>query len=295
MNPSERIDRVLAWALGPISTVRLAAYRSALALVFIIYTLTWALDAGEWLTPLGYHLSPQASAGLQLPVPLLGPLTLVPFLVLYVGSMAAIVLNWHARACSLVVLVGLLYVTAADRLAAFSMNKLALVAWLILLLAPWPRARDSTAEPQLRSAWPLRVLQGTLLLQYFGAGVCKLRGGWLDNPRALWLQVQDVYLTELAAWMIRELPIWAWSLMQHGALAFELLAPLLFCVRRLRPLAFAWGLGMHLMIGLTMHRVGLFSLSVVAYYLLFVDEQRLLASPLRAGARPGADDLQRQP
>jgi hypothetical protein len=34
---------------------------------------------------------------------------------------------------------------------------------------------------------------------------------------------------------------------------------------------------MHLAIGLMMYRVGLFSLSVVAYYVLFVDERRLAA------------------
>jgi hypothetical protein len=71
--------------------------------------------------------------------------------------------------------------------------------------------------------------------------------------------------------------MWVWTCLQHGALGFELLAPLLLCVRRLRPLGFAWGLAMHLAIGLMMYRVGLFSLSVVAYYVLFVDEQRLHA------------------
>ncbi|HLT36820.1 MAG TPA: HTTM domain-containing protein, partial [Enhygromyxa sp.] len=179
----------------------------------------------------------------------------------------------------------------ADRLASFSMNKLALVAWLILLLAPWPT--DSTDEPtsseaesaplqlrslpQLRSAWPLRILQATLLLQYFGAGVCKLRGGWLSSSEVLWLQAQDVYMTDLSAWTVRELPDGVWAGLQYGALAFELLAPILLGVRRLRPLGFAWGLVMHLGIGLMMYRVGYFSLSVVAYYVLFADERHLLA------------------
>ena len=279
------ITKLVDWALGPVDAIRLEAFRFTATIALLIYTLSWALDAREWLTPVGYHLSPAAADGLQLPVPLLGPVTLVLFMLAYVGSMVAISLSIRPRAASLVVFVGLAYVTVADRLSSFSMNKLALVAWSILLLAPWPAAAREGEGRELRSAWPLRILQATLLLQYVGAGICKVRGGWLDNPAALWLQVQDVYMTQLAAWMVRELPMWAWAALQHGALGFELLAPLLLCVPKLRPLGFAWGLAMHLAIGLMMYRVGLFSLSVVAYYVLFVDEHRLLAFRRQLGPR----------
>lgn len=276
------IARASAWALGPVPAIRLESFRWTTTLALFIYTLAWSLEAREWLTTAGFHVSPEASRGLQIPVPLLGSGALPVFLILYIGSMVAILLDLRPRLFSYVVFAGLLYVTTADRLASFSMNKLALVAWLVLLLAPWPKrtvddATPSEDPPQLRSAWPLRILQGTVLLQYFGAGVCKLRGGWLSSSKTLWLQAQDVYMTDLSAWMVRELPGWAWAGMQHGALAFELLAPILFCVRRLRPLGFAWGLAMHLGIGLMMYRVGYFSLSVVAYYVLFADERRLLA------------------
>lgn len=277
---NEALARVTAWALAPAPAIRLESFRWTTTLALFIYTLAWTFEAREWLTPVGYHVSPAASYGLQLPVPLLSPVALPVFLLVYLGSMVAILLDLRPRAFSYVVVAGLLYVTTADRLASFSMNKLALVSWLVLLLAPWPeRSGDDASEepPQLRSAWPLRICQATVLLQYFGAGVCKLRGDWLDSSKVLWLQAQDVYMTELSAWMVRELPAWVWVGLQHGALAFELLAPILFCVRRLRPIAFAWGLAMHLGIGLMMYRVGFFSLSVVAYYVLFVDERRLLA------------------
>jgi hypothetical protein len=271
------LTRVSGWALGPTSAIRLESFRWTLTLALFIYTLAWSLEASEWLTPAGYHISPEASRGLQLPVPLLGPIALPVFLIVYLGSMVAILLDLRPRLFAYAVFAGLLYVTTADRLASFSMNKLALVSWLILLLAPWPESEPADSSTQLRSAWPLRILQATLLLQYFGAGVCKLRGDWLSSSRVLWLQAQDVYMTDLSAWMVRELPLWVWAGLQHGALAFELLAPILFCVRRLRPLGFAWGLAMHLGIGLMMYRVGYFSLSVVAYYVLFADERRLLA------------------
>jgi hypothetical protein len=272
--------RATAWLLGPVPAIRLESFRWTMTLALLLYTLAWSTEAREWLTPVGFHVSPQASYGLQLPVPLLRGAALPVFLFIYIGSMVAILLNVLPRACSYLVFFGLLYVTTADRLAAFSMNKLALAAWLVMLLAPWP-ARSDTDDPdqppQLRSAWSLRICQATLLLQYFGAGLCKLRGDWLTSSKVLWLQAQDVYMTELSAWMVRELPSRAWAALQHGALAFELLAPILFCVRRLRPIGFAWGLAMHIGIGLMLYRVGYFSLSVVAYYVLFVDERHLLA------------------
>lgn len=281
-------------ALGPSPSAPLHWFRKASALTLLIYTLTWAQHAREWLTDAGYHLSREASRGLQLPVPLLDRWSLVAFLTVYVVALLAILFDRRPRVASVVVLLCLTYVTTADRLAAFSMNKLALVAWLVLVLAPWPEDEGHGPEEkgELRSAWPLRVLQVTLMLQYFGAGICKLRGGWIGDPQVLWLQVQSIYMTDFAAWTVRALPMWAWAAMHYLALAFELLAPALFGFVRLRPLAFLWGLGMHLAIGLMMYRVGIFSLSVVAYYTLFLDPQLLdglrekLRGRVNAGARP---------
>jgi hypothetical protein len=142
------------------------------------------------------------------------------------------------------------------------------------LLAPWP-AVGAGRSGELRSAWPLRVLQATMLLQYLGAGICKLRGDWLEHDDVLWAQAQLPFMTDLAAWMVREVPKSAWAAMQWSALAFELGAPLLFIVARLRPLAFVWGIGMHIAIALLMYQVGYFSLQIVAFYVLFVDDARL--------------------
>src|SRR5690606_23929515 len=98
-------------------------------------------------------------------------------------------------------------------------------------------------RPRLRSAWPLRALQFTLIVQLFGAGLCKLRfGDWLAYSDTLWHQVQLSFMTDAAAWMIRNVPAAVWAGLQHLALGFELLAPLLFGVRRLRPLGYIMGL-----------------------------------------------------
>ena len=60
-------------------------------------------------------------------------------------------------------------------------------------------------------------------------------------------------MTDFAAWMLETLPKWTWAPMQWNSLAFELVAPVLFLVPRLRPLAILWGFAFHGMIALTMH------------------------------------------
>src|SRR5690606_31306592 len=103
---------------------------------------------------------------------------------------------------------------------------------------------------------------------YLGSGLCKaLRGDWLTHSDVLWTQIQGVYATDAAAWLLRVLPGGAWSLLQHAALGFELLAPLLFMSRRLRPAGIVLGVGLHLVVAVTMYQLLYFSLQMVSFYL----------------------------
>jgi hypothetical protein len=256
---------------GPSDGVRIAVFERVLTYALFVYSASWFTHASEWLTTEGYRPSAAASHGLQLPVPPLPPEALPWFVVIYFGSMIAVALGLARRIALPILWCGLLYVTTVDRLSAFSMNKIYLVAYLVLWLAP---LRDH--GERLASAWPLRTLQATLILQYFGAGVCKaVHGDWLAHADTLWYQLQLPYRTTLGAWIVRELPLGAVTAMQHAALVFELLAPALFIVARLRPIGMIWGLGMHLMIALTMYKVGLFALQNVAFYVLFLPPERL--------------------
>lgn len=278
-----------AWWFGPGDAIRLDTFRRALALCLLLYVLAWARNAAEWLTPAGFHPSAEATRGLQRAVPLLGQTSVWLFLAVWIGAIGAVLAGIRPRQASAIVLLGIVYVSAADRLAAFSLNKLFIVAWAVLLAAPW--VRDAAGGLALRSRWPLRVLQATLMLEYFGAGLCKLaHGDYGRHDDVLWYQLQLEFMTETAAWMIRALPDWFFSLSQWAALGFELAAPLLFLVRRLRPLAFAWGLAMHLLIAVTMYEVGYFSFQIVCFYALFVDERTLHAAwgGWRSLGRPAA-------
>jgi hypothetical protein len=86
----------------------------------------------------------------------------------------------------------------------------------------------------------------------------------------LWTQIQGVYMNDFAAWLVRTLPEWAWVGLEQITLWFELLAPLLFTVRRLRPLALVLGIGLHLMVAATMDQLIYFSLQMICFYVLFI-------------------------
>jgi hypothetical protein len=267
--------RALAFVFGPALAGRLVAFRALFAATLLYYVAFRWRHAEEWLTAAGYHPSGAASGGLQQAVPLLPEAALPWFGVVYFAAIVALVVGLRPRLAIWPALLGTAYVTAADRLAAFTINKIFIGGLLILALAP-PIAADAEGRPTIRSAWPLRALQFTLIVQLFGAGVCKLRfGDWWAHSDTLWHQVQLSFMTDAAAWMVRELPMSAWAGLQHLALAFELLAPLLFMVRRLRPLGYVLGLGMFAMIAVTMRELIFFALQMCAFFVLFVDEDRL--------------------
>ena len=75
--------------------------------------------------------------------------------------------------------------------------------------------------------------------------------------------------------MLYNLPKWTWAVQQYIAAACEVSAPLLFGVRRLRPIAYIVGIGFQTVIALTMHDLIYFSLQLVCFYVLFMDDNNL--------------------
>jgi hypothetical protein len=103
---------------------------------------------------------------------------------------------------------------------------------------------------------------------------------WLKYDDVMGTHVQGFHRTDLAAWMLRTLPKWAGTPMQHSALIFELLAPLLFTIPKCRWPTILYGLGFHLTIALLMSGLIFFSTQMWAFYAIFVTaaELRLLWS-----------------
>ena len=183
------------------------------------------------------------------------------------------------RPALVITLAAVLYVSLVDPISAFTLNRLYIFTLLVLIVAP--------AGPTI-AAWPMRMLQWTLLTHYFASGLCKsIHGDWLKHQDVLWMQIQGLYMTDTAAWLVRTLPTWAFPLQQHLALGFELLAPVLLGVRRLRPLGFVLGIGLHLVVAVTMYQLIYFSLQMIAFYTLFIDTQALARwRRLLPGAEP---------
>lgn len=281
-------QRAAAFWLGPVDALPLRMFECLFTMTFLVWMGQCFLTWEEWLTEAGFHLTEAelASMGYPAPWPLLeawqvpvfgglillgGVLLLWPMGVSFgqAGKLAP-----PLRRIGLVLLFGTaLYAQRVDYMAAFTLNKLYVGIYAVLMVSPgmW---RDRESGRLRVSAAPLRVLQATLILQYFAAGLAKANADWLKGGDILWGQVQGVFRTEAAAWALRNLPLWAWTIQQHLSLAFELLAPLLFCVRRLRPVAFVVGIGFHLVIALMMKDLIFFSAQMWTFYALFVPAER---------------------
>jgi hypothetical protein len=201
------------------------------------------------------------------------------FGLLMFGSIVAVLIGWKVHVCTWLVLGFITYVTFADLAAAFTINNIFISAFAVLAVVPkgayWS---VGPSRPIRQSVWPIRILQAALLTQYCTAGLCKvLHGTWLQQPLTLWTQTKGVFRTDLDSWMLRSIPLGMWSWLQYGALAFELLAPVLFVFRRLRPIALFWGVAFHLGIALTMKDLIYFSLQMLCFYVLFLDDTFLHA------------------
>lgn len=290
-----------------IDAAPLAAFRQAFAWTMLIYFWAWARHAEEWLTPAGYH--PPATLD-----PVNAPHTpLLPMVAVYVigaiffASLLAYIFGFARRVVVWIILAVAIHALMVDPIASFTINRLFVLGWLILAIAPEARVEtpeavaaihDDTSDdgdatpptPELvarQRAWPTRMLQLLVVTMYGASGLCKtLHGDWWGGEDVLWMQVQGIYMTDTAAWLVRVLPDWAWTVQQQLALWFELLAPLLFAVKRLRPLAFVLGLGLHLVVAVTMDQLIYFSLQMACFYLLFIPPA--WARKLVIGARPDA-------
>ncbi len=296
---------------GPVDPSRLALFARFFALTLLVYVADRARHASEWLTDVGYH----TPAAIEFPnyppgLPLL-PSWLVPwFLTVFFAAAGAVVLGFRARWLFALVFACVFYVTFADTVSAFTLNNVYLFGFALLALAPRPVRIDFRGElREWQSAWTLRILQATMLIMLFTAGLAKavhgdwiLVGGLIQNGEwqfAGWFegtadilrtQASGVYRTTLAAWMLRELPLGAWAAMQHSALLFELLAPVLFLVRRLRPIGFAWAIGFQLMIAITMYKVGYFNVQMIVWLIVFLPARltRRVEEALPLGRRSSA-------
>jgi hypothetical protein len=254
---------------------RLAAVRILASLAILGFMSSRIAHADDWLSDAGFHV-PALSGWQQ-------PLTL-PALPVWLAWTLAIALaaSGLATAAGLVTRVSsalfaalLAYVALADRLAPFTVSKLAPVIALALCLAPsgarysvdaWRRGRRApeASLPTHVSGGCVAFFQILLPVFYVSSGWCKARHDWLSEPHVLWTHLHDSYQTTLSWLLANHLPPWMWTVFQGAVLLFECGAPLWFALRATRPYALAFGVAMHLMIGLMFGPVIWFSLLMIS-------------------------------
>lgn len=258
--------------MGDSDVLSLRVFEALFTATFLIWMGQCFRTWEEWLTEAGFHLTTEEMMPMGFPAafPLLDGYGVIGLAVLIAVSGLLLIFGKWRRLALLGLFATAVYVQGADTMSAFTLNKLYVAVYGILLITPGYRAEKETGR-LTGSVLGMRVIQATLLLQYLAAGTSKaFMGDWLKHSDVLYTQVQGLYRTEFAAWCLRTLPLWSWTVMQWTALLFELEAPVLFCVRKLRRIAFVLGIGFHLMIALMMKDLIFFSAQMWTFYALFV-------------------------
>lgn len=276
----------MEFLVGQQDVLPLRVFEAAFTASFLLWMGQCFRTWEEWLTEAGFHLTSEELVSMGYPeaFPLLNGYGVIGLAVLITVSGLLLIFNKWRRAALLGLFASAVYVQGGDMMSAFTLNKLYVAVYGILLITPGYR-RDPETGRLIGSVVGMRVIQATLLLQYLAAGTGKaFKGDWLKYSDVLYTHVQGGYRTEFAALSLRTFPVWSWTVMQWTALLFELEAPLLFCVRRLRIVAFIIGMGFHLVIALMMKDLIFFSVQMWTFYALFVtaEQWRWVGRKLRA-------------
>jgi uncharacterized membrane protein YphA (DoxX/SURF4 family) len=265
------------WIFAPQPIVRLELLRILVPLATLGFLSTRLLHADHWLSDLGFVVPDLGGSDWRQPL-YLPPLPVWGawlFAAVTTASGVLLAIGLATRPAAAVFAACLVYAALADRLAAFTVSKLAPILVVALLLSPcgarlgvdaWlaRRRRPDVPAPRRVSSGSLVFFQVLLPVFYFSSGVCKARGDWLEHPSVLWTHLHDSYQTAVTHLVANLLPAWSFTLLQGITLAFECGAPLLFALAWTRPLALLIGLGMHLSIGLMFGPVIWFSLLMMS-------------------------------
>ena len=278
-------QRFWARLSAPVDALPYRVFEVGFVLAFFFRMGRNLINWREWLTDWGFRPTPEEYALMGYPpaLPLLEPWMVPLFVVVLFGSGIGVIFNRGRRACLFLLLGCAWYAQGVDFMGSFAYNKIFIAHFALMATAPG-LTRGPDGKLMVPTTLPL-MIQLSLVTIYLAAGVAKaVNGDWLKYSDVLWTQVQGFHRTDLAAWALRTVPKWAWTVMQHSALAFELLAPMLFFWRRTRLVAVAYGITMHLIIALLMNGLIFFGAQMWSFYALWIPAEawrRLLPFKLR--------------
>jgi len=283
--------------LVPQPIARLVFVRIAASLAIVGFMSSRIVHADDWLSVAGFRLPEISDIHQPLALPGLPVWAAWAVGVLLAISGLATAAGAFTRWSSGVFAALLAYVALADRLAAFTVSKLAPVIALALCLSPsgarysvdaWRRIRrdPKAPRPELVSWGCVAFFQILLPVFYFSSGWCKAHGDWKSDDFVLWTHLHDSYQTAVSWFIANNLPIGMWTALQRAVLVFEAAAPVWFALPWTRPYAMVFGVGMHLMIGLMFGPVIWFSLLMMTLLVASYVPASWLARALRLRAAP---------
>jgi uncharacterized membrane protein YphA (DoxX/SURF4 family) len=267
------------WLAKPQHALRIETLRIFAPLAILGFMASRVAHADEWIGDAGFRVPdlghPDYRQPLYLPpIPSWAAWVLATLLV---ASGLSVALGFRPRRAAIVFAACTAFVAVSDRLAAFSVSKMAPMIGITIALSPcgrvlgidaWLRKKKKRARPAPSGS--IRFVQILLPVIYSGSGIAKMRGDWLQHSHVLWTHLHDSYQTAFTVTLANVLPASAWTVLQIVTLTFETGAPLWFGLSRTRLVGLAAGLGMHTMIGLMFGPVRWFAmlmmtLLVVAY------------------------------
>jgi uncharacterized membrane protein YphA (DoxX/SURF4 family) len=289
-----------AWAYGPQPVERLELLRIFVPLAILGFMATRLVHADHWVGDAGFTV-PDLGGDWRQPVylpPIPGAMAWVFAAIMVVSALATAagaLTRWAALALALTTA----HAGLADRLAAFTVTKLAPVLAFALCVSAagarfgvdaWRAHRRAPAAPLPTHApgGTVRFVQVMLPVFYGASGLCKARGDWLERHDVLWTHLHDSYQTGFSHLLANAMPTAGWAAMQWLTLVFEVGAPLWFALPWTRIPAFVYGVAMHAMIGLMFGPVIWFSLLMITLLVAAYAPIGWLGALFRIGGRERA-------
>lgn len=295
-------DRFFTWLGRPQHVLRLEMVRVLAPLAILGFMSSRIAHADEWIGDAGFHVPEVGPNDWRQPMYLPALPSSVAWAVATVLVVTGLAMSagFRTRVAATVFACAATYVAIADRLAAFSVSKMAPMVAIAIAVSPagarfgvdaWlakKRVPDRVLPDEVRSG-AVRFFQLLLPTIYCASGIAKARGDWLKHSFVLWTHLHDSYQTAFTVAFANLMPAAGWTVLQYVVLTFEAGAPLWFGMRKTRMPALVVGVGMHFMIALMFGPVRWFAMLMatllLASYLPDSVLDRILARLTRGSAR----------
>jgi len=267
--------RLERWLSEPQPALRIEILRIGAPLAILGFMSSRIAHADEWIGDAGFRVPDLGSSDFRQPLylPALPSWAAWTVAAVLVASGLSLAAGFRPRIAAGIFALVTAWVALSDRLAAFSVSKLAPVIAIALAASPcgarlsidaWranaKRRKKARELPTTVSSGSVRFFQLLVPIIYCASGIAKARGDWLHHPYVLWTHLHDTYQTGVTVALANALPPFAWTVLQGGTLALESLAPIWFGLRKTRPFALAAAVTMHAMIGLMFGPVRYFAM-----------------------------------